>query len=465
MLRSICRYEDKLAVAALKKAFSAGADFRRTFKQVLTHTFPRQYSWSGPGFDHVTYIHDLTPLHLAASAGLPDTVALLLQNGADIDAPTEQLLWTPLFVALSERQSLTAKVLIDRGASLILKSGFDALQVAAAADLLDIMTYLVRGKGMDPNSKDRNGDTPLIYALTSPRSTKESILRLLALGADPNKVTAARRQYWSPLSVCLKCERWDLAEVLLDHGADSRGASVLPSLGWGPRPEITHPFIIALLVKYPKNKKAKRKLITRLLAGVDPNMEIPSSIGRASLLSILVYRKLHWETKLLLGTGCVKIESGDEWGLTPLEHALSPSSGSLEIARLLLEHGARIPKRPIDDILYLTNNICQTPDPAVIKQTLDHNKVLGPLFQLLFNHCASIKSEDRDETMTEFLAGCPALMVNMAEDIGKYKLTNTTVLEKMKEQFEVVQNRPQRKVAPLIQITKRWWELKNIRRR
>ncbi|KAI1159505.1 ankyrin repeat-containing domain protein [Nemania serpens] len=383
MLRSICRYEDKLAVAALKKAFNAGADFRRTFKQVLTHTFPRQYSWSGPGFDHVTYIHDLTPLHLAASAGLPDTVALLLQNGADIDAPTEQLLWTPLFVALSERQSLTAKVLIDRGASLILKSGFDALQVAAAADLLDIMTYLVRGKGMDPNSKDRNGDTPLIYALTSPRSTKESILRLLALGADPNKVTAARRQYWSPLSVCLNCERWDLAEVLLDHGADSRGAS------------ITHPFTIALLVKYLKNKKAKRKLITRLLAGVDPNMEIPSSIERASLLSILVYRKLHWETKLLLGTGC--------------------------IARLLLEHRARIPKRPIDDILYLTNNICQTPDPAVIKQTLDHNKL-----------------KDRDETMTKFLAGCPALMVNMAEDIGKYKLTNTTVLEKIKEQFEVV---------------------------
>jgi hypothetical protein len=73
-----------------------------------------------------------------------------------------------------------------------LRSGTNAFYILAAADLPDISAYLVNEKGMDPNSGDRNGDTLLIYAITLLQTIEKSILYLLALRADLNKVTFVR---------------------------------------------------------------------------------------------------------------------------------------------------------------------------------------------------------------------------------------------------------------------------------
>lgn len=225
-LALICQYkEQRFLVALLKNAIRAGANLRRTFYKIVTHTLPRQSNWSIPGSDSIAYVHHLTPIHLAASAGHADAVALFLDNGVDINIAAEPLRWTPLFLALNARRHCAARQLIDRGAALVLGQGATALHLAAAANLLDIITYLIKDKGMDPNSRDSNGDTPLVYALTSPHTTEESILHLLALGADPNKMISVSGQRWSPLSISLKCERWDFAEKLLDHRDDVEGTS------------------------------------------------------------------------------------------------------------------------------------------------------------------------------------------------------------------------------------------------
>ncbi|KAI3331260.1 ankyrin repeat-containing domain protein [Ustulina deusta] len=462
-LRSICQYkEEKFSVAALNNAINARANLHRTFRKVVAHTLPRQYSWSRPGFDQIAYLHNLTSLHLAALTGLSDTVTLLLNNGVDANITAEPLGWTPLFFALSQGQDHTARRLIDRGSSLILESGTNALHIATAANLLDIMTHLIKDKGIDPNSEDRNGDTPLIYALTSPYTTERSISHLLALGAEANKPVFVSGKYWSPISIALKCQRWEFGKELLDNGADPKGTSGLPSLQpYATRSEIVHPLLVALFVKSPRNQRTRKKIIPRLLDEVDLNMEVLTPHGIGSLLSTLVYRKLGWETNLILSAGYVDVESRDHWGITPLERALSPSNGSLEVAAILLRHRARIPRRPVTEILRLISSICQTPHATTIKETLDCNKVLAPIFQLLFNHCASVNPKDRDNVMVDFLAGCPTWMVGVTKNMNGQRLTNDIVLERMKGQFEIGKTRP-RKAAPGMQ---KWWMHKGIKRR
>ncbi|KAI1318792.1 ankyrin repeat-containing domain protein [Xylariaceae sp. FL0255] len=412
----------------------------------VLHILPRAASWLIPGLNQITYYHDLTPLHLAAQNGLRDTVALLLQNGANINISTERSRWTPLLFALNNRQSLTAKSLIDQGAALTTEWGTNALHISAALDLPDIVEYLVKEKGIDPNSGDGFWDTPLIYAITSPYATEKSIPHLIALGADVNQVTFVRGQCWSPLGIALKCGRWELAEQLLDNGADPEHKGDSASSQQQTRHlGNNHPLSLALLVKFPKNQRARRHMIPKLLAKVNLGTEVSGS-----LLSTLVQRKLRWEIERLLRTGYVDVESRDLSGMTPLERALLPSSGSAEIAAVFLQHGARVPHDTLTEILRLTRTICQTPHASVIKETLDCNKALAPLFQLLLDHCLSLKVDNRDEVMTSFVDGCPPRMVAMRNKMKGNRLTNEEVLANMKEEFEFVTRRP-RKAAPEIQ--------------
>ncbi|KAI1286516.1 ankyrin repeat-containing domain protein [Xylaria venustula] len=446
--------EDAYAsVKALEKAIDAGANLQRTFAVKVLHTIPRQYSWVTPETGFMEFCHDLTPLHLAAWKGLRDTVALLLLNGVDIDTPTDQLRWTPLFFALDSKQSLMAKLLIDRGASLASESGTSAIHVSVAADLPDITEYLVKEKRINPNARDRQGDTPLIYAIKSPYSTEKSISHLFALGANLNQTTFVRGQYWSPLRIALTCQRWELAEQLIDNGANPEQTTYAG---------MSHPLLLALLVKSPKNQRIRKRLISKLLARVDPNMEVSGSHRIGSLLSILVQRKLRWETELLFRTGCADVESKDSSGLTPLSRALSPSSGSSEIAALLLRHGARILQEPITEILHLINHICQTLDAKAVKETLDYNKTLAPLFQLLFNHCSSLSLEGRDAVMTAFLDGCPSWMVAVTRKRNQQRLTNEDVLNAMRDQFEFIEERPRKAKAGKM---KNWYLHKAVKRR
>ncbi|KAH9903868.1 hypothetical protein F4778DRAFT_102723 [Xylariomycetidae sp. FL2044] len=89
-LRSIFRYKEQpFAVTAFKKAIIGKANLQRTFPKLLTHACHRQYRWSSPGLDPTTYFHYLEPLHLAASRGFYDVVALLIDGGIDIDAEAE----------------------------------------------------------------------------------------------------------------------------------------------------------------------------------------------------------------------------------------------------------------------------------------------------------------------------------------------------------------------------------------
>ena len=60
---------------------------------------------------------DRAPLHLAARRGRTETVALLLDRGADINA-TDNYRWTPLHLAANWGHTKTVALLKKRGAKL-----------------------------------------------------------------------------------------------------------------------------------------------------------------------------------------------------------------------------------------------------------------------------------------------------------------------------------------------------------
>jgi ankyrin repeat protein len=155
------------------------------------------------------------PLHHAVELGLVDTVKALLASGAKVDA-RDQAYRTPLMRAVE-------------------------------SDALPIVRLLLEG-GADVNTFDRRGDTPLHFAVR--KRSPDGIRLLLDRGADPRKfnfihltplhlaVMGASTQLvelfleipnmtglhddqdLTPLDYALQEYHYDLAEMLIDAGAD-----------------------------------------------------------------------------------------------------------------------------------------------------------------------------------------------------------------------------------------------------
>ncbi|KAK3317990.1 ankyrin repeat-containing domain protein [Apodospora peruviana] len=155
-----------------------------------------------------------TPLHHAAKRGHRDVVEWLLNNGADIDAPSSNICgcrlfkavgrnsdparpsptipqWRPLHIALCNSAREVAELLIFRGAKLELEvtGGHTALHSAATRGLVPIIKLLALDVSFDINERDSFGNTALHYVsgLWRPRDSaviRDTIAKLLALGAD-----------------------------------------------------------------------------------------------------------------------------------------------------------------------------------------------------------------------------------------------------------------------------------------
>lgn len=138
-----------------------------------------------------------TPLHIAALHNQPAVAALLLANGADVNArnsppaswfhPEKNLLGeTPLTLALSSYQHKEMlDLLLTHGAdvNVMLSDGDTPLHRAVDRDLPDDVELLL-ANGADPNTKGPNWQTPVHFAVTQDRLRILEIL--LDYGADPN---------------------------------------------------------------------------------------------------------------------------------------------------------------------------------------------------------------------------------------------------------------------------------------
>lgn len=122
-----------------------------------------------------------TPLFLAAQDGHDEIVALLLQNGADLERPAGGG-WRPLHVAAKGGYRRTAELLLSKGAN--------------------------------PNATSDEGGTPLHSAAQG--GSTEMVKLLVDQGAS---VDAQFRDYVTPLHVAIERRNFAAADILVKLGA------------------------------------------------------------------------------------------------------------------------------------------------------------------------------------------------------------------------------------------------------
>ncbi|XP_048185573.1 B-cell lymphoma 3 protein [Perognathus longimembris pacificus] len=107
----------------------------------------------------------LTALHVAVNTGCPDTVLLLLERGADIDAVDIKSGRSPLIHAVENNTLSMVQLLLQHGANVNAQmySGSSALHSASGRGLLPLVRTLVRS-GADSGLKNCHNDTPLMVA-------------------------------------------------------------------------------------------------------------------------------------------------------------------------------------------------------------------------------------------------------------------------------------------------------------
>jgi len=109
-----------------------------------------------------TSYHD-TALALAAKCGSVEIVKLLLSKGADVNTSNK---WgdTPLHFAAISGNLEIVKLLVDKKADIHQKNylQYTPMFYAAINGNLECLKYFVEEKGMDVNSRDKIGMTPLM---------------------------------------------------------------------------------------------------------------------------------------------------------------------------------------------------------------------------------------------------------------------------------------------------------------
>ncbi|KAH8879020.1 ankyrin [Thozetella sp. PMI_491] len=223
--------------------------------------------------DEPAPLRRFSALHLAARRGHTETVDLLLRHGASINAVSEYFCdcgrmygvlnaaecpeyeptppsWSPLHVAICNSHGETAKLLLSRGSSYMMDvsgnlSGasparYDAtaLHHAAGHGLVDVVQYLVT-EGIQPDVEivDEKTLSPIYYAYAN-RRWDSTLPFLLSLGANLDVDIKMFLPYSTitPLGECCKLGAWDIADRLLEIGADATRGFIATGSGRGLSP-------------------------------------------------------------------------------------------------------------------------------------------------------------------------------------------------------------------------------------
>ena len=283
---------------------------------------------AGANVNTVSNAEKLTALHLAASKGHADTVELLLDAKANIEAEN-QYGQRALHIAALKGHVNIVKLLLARGAKVNRTNDFGVtpLETAKFKGHAEIVKMLQAagaktkdeqaGKKLSQallagNTKEAQklinaktnlhvsntaGVTPL--ALAAEKGNIEAVKSLLAAGARPN---AIRNNTSLPLFKALAKKQFEIAYLLLDAGADPNAATNNKST----------PLCYAA-----ENGNAK---LVKALLKAGANVNLPGADGNPPLHRAL--RRKHLDiAKILLDAGA-GVETENKYGVTPLAFAV-----------------------------------------------------------------------------------------------------------------------------------------------
>ncbi|TPX13418.1 uncharacterized protein E0L32_006148 [Thyridium curvatum] len=230
----------------------------RPWKEFATKTVPKWDPSSTHAGDWPSSSVFQTPLHLAVVSGHPEVVDKLLDYGADINAPSQMTctclarreqyitgaqygrlyagnlpliddhspmpVWAPLHLAICHNQLSVARLLLQRGASLLAspEQGVSAVQSAAGHGNADMITLIAQYGGLEyVNDRCQSLSPPILWALEALELKEEPthlvIEALLKLGANINH--RGGRWYTTPLAVACMTGQFKVAAYLMDMGA------------------------------------------------------------------------------------------------------------------------------------------------------------------------------------------------------------------------------------------------------
>lgn len=139
------------------------------------------------------------PIHDATRKGEQSKVIALLKQNPDLVSSRDKLGNTALHIAALHDQPAIAALLIANGADVNAQNAPQGIDVSRITSI----------------SKNAHGDSPLTLALLSYHH-KEMVELLLTHGADPN----ASDQHGTPLQLAIERDHADDIELLLANGAD-----------------------------------------------------------------------------------------------------------------------------------------------------------------------------------------------------------------------------------------------------
>ena len=178
-----------------------------------------------------------TPLHVAVDMGRLETARVLVEYGADINHP-DNFGRTPLHIASRGPYEDIVQLLLDHGANLSASDDFgeNALHQASFSTEGQGVVRLLLDHGLDVNARsnyiwqplhkiwewsDSKGWTPLHYAAES--ACVEIVQVLLDHGANVN---TPDQHHWTPLHLAARMRSVKVVDTLLQRGANPHALTI-----------------------------------------------------------------------------------------------------------------------------------------------------------------------------------------------------------------------------------------------
>lgn len=296
---------------------------------------------------------------------------------------------TRLVEAVKNHDQKTANALLERSAHVDVNvadaEGMTALLWAAHSDDLEMVKCLISA-GADVKATNRFGGTALHEAATF--GDAPMLEALLKAGADPN---AVRGEGDTALMVAARSGGADAVKVLVEHGA-----TVDATDGWfGETPLMmavaeNYADVAKILIDHGANVNAastafpfKRRPI------IDATFAINPSMGGLSPLHFAARQDAIESAKLLIAAGADLNRTEPDSHYTPLLTAII--NNHYDIATLLIEQGAKVNDGSLPAVAQMRNH------PAVVDPGDGHYTLAPPpgsleLMKLIIQHGADVNA-------------------------------------------------------------------------